>query len=371
MRHYVLQNYGDVCQIQNFPEPAPNTSVAVIDSVYNPVDGFADAYEIGYCCDLVDHPDENETTGHGGIISSILGSYADDIEYNFYRVVQPSGKILQRHLLKAMGKAHLEHDVDVMNLSLGYDHSHDGVKCDMPSEPCKVREAAERAIEDGITVVAASGNSNSEDEAKSDQSVCCPALLDEVISVGGMFVACTAQPQGATSTPPIQQPQPTPPPLACWVSKDGDVPGAYVCTGLGCSMSPDSGCEDHQVVVEWGGNVENKSGDIDILAPTEFPGESDTGEPRMSAGTSYAVPMVTAVVSEAIEMLRYDHREPDPSQIRSVIRESSKDVQECEIGYLNGKGTLDMVAERNDITQSTSSGPPISRNEFESEFQDE
>lgn len=367
MRHYVLQNYSDVCQIQSFPEPAPKTSVAVIDSVYQPVDDFADICEVGYCCDLVNHSDENETTGHGGVVSSILMSFSRDIEYNFYRVVQPSGEILQRHLLKAMGKAHLEHDVDVMNLSLGYDHSHDGVKCDMPSEPCKVREAAKRASEDGITVVAASGNANDDDETGSDQTVCCPALLDEVISVGGMFVACTAQPQGATATPPMQQPQPTPPPLACWVSEGGEVPGAYVCTGLGCSMSPDSGCEDHQVIVEWGGNVENKAGDVDVLAPTEFPGKGDSGEPRISAGTSYAVPMVTAVVSEAIEMLKYGHVKPDPDQIRSVIHESSKEVQECEVGYLNGKGTLDLIADRNDIKSSTPSDSPISRKEFQDE----
>lgn len=350
MRSQVFDSYRNICEIENVANYGENASVAIIDSEYKPRTAFAESRDIGYCSDIINHPDDEATTGHGPTVANILSVFSDNIEFNFYRVVQSSGEIHQRHLLKAMGKAHLNHQVDVINLSLGYDHSHGGIKCDMPNEPCKTREAAKRAIDDGITVVAAAGNDNESDQYKPDEDICCPALLDEVISVSGMFAACTAQPQESTASPTIQQPQPTPPPLSCWVSKDDEVPGAYICTGLGCSMSPGSGCEDHRVVVEWGGNVDCDPADIDVLAPAEFPTRSDSGDPTVAGGTSYAAPIVTAVVAEAVILLKYGGETPNPDQIRSAIRHANEPLEDGDLGYLNGRRTLDEIAERNEIT---------------------
>ena len=325
-----------------------SASVAILDSIYKPTKQFAANADIGFTRDFVNQRDTAETTGHGRTVVSFLAQAGKNIEYNFYRIVLDSGKIPQRSLLKAMGKAHLDHEVDVMNLSFGYDHSHNGISCDMPNEPCKVREAAKMAIEDGITIVAAAGNANDAEEGENDTAVCCPALLDEVITVGGMYVACTAVPKQGTAAPMPQTQRPLPP-LSCWITRDNESEGMPICTGLDCSSVPSDECEDNQMILEWSWNVRHEPSEIDILAPVEYPVIGTDGRPRFTSGTSFGSPIVTGAVAEMIACLKSADKEPVPSQIQAAIANTGKEVDEGDGRYLQAYSALQRIADRKGI----------------------
>ncbi|WP_175480254.1 S8 family serine peptidase [Natrinema salaciae] len=325
-----------------------NASVAIIDSVYNLPEEFEEHIDSDRTEDFVGRPGLDDTTGHGTTVSNILYAFSRNVEFNFYRAVRETGTVLQRDLLKAIGRAHQTHDTDIINLSLGYDHSHDGVSCDMPNEPCKVREAAKRAIDDGITVVAAAGNADESDEAENDEGVCCPALLNEVISVGGMFPVCTATAEEEHTSTTVGPNTRMLPPFAGWIhTGDPSEVISPLCTGLGCS--PTENCGGNLAITEWGGNVDHEPSEIDVLAPGTFPLRNLDGEPDITEGTSFAVPVVTAVVAEITAFLKAHDEAVLPTQIQAALANTAEEVQHGDGLYLQGASALKRISSRKDL----------------------
>lgn len=132
------------------------------------------------------HSGDPDTTGHGGDVLELLGYFAPRSEFNLYRVVTSAGTAKRGNVVDAIGDASA-HGIDVLNLSIGIfhgeeeDHDCGGM--------CRVADETRLAIEDGVTVIAATGNRQLDDPL----AVHCPALVDEVIGVGGFVSRCRTE----------------------------------------------------------------------------------------------------------------------------------------------------------------------------------
>lgn len=345
MRSAVLSAYGDDFGLVSIGELEPNTDIAILDSCFKPVQSFRDSYPVGHTEDFIGRPGIDDTTHHGQLVADILSAFTDNGRYNFYRIVQESGTIRQREVLKALGRAHLDHEVDVIHMSIGFDHSHDGVSCDMPSEPCKVRDAAVQATADGIVVVAAAGNSVS---PANDDSICCPALATDVISVGGVYPACGAAFSSMSKRPGMNPKKLSRPPLAAWVADgDGNLKGHPICTGLDCG--PGHSCKEDKIMKSWSGNVDSDSAMIDILAPVLFPLMKSKNEPGITSGTSFAAPCITAVVAEIITLMKSKGCDYSPSQIQNAIMNTSNSADIGDGSYVQGRDAINQISSRKNL----------------------
>jgi subtilisin family serine protease len=102
-----------------------------------------------------------------------------------------------------------DYGVDIINLSLGTDHfSNDEKGCDHTGSQCGISEAADYAVEQGVVLVTAAGNS------PGANAVCCPALSDAAICVGGCVAECTATPSNSNNRHSTQAFSSRPPPVA-------------------------------------------------------------------------------------------------------------------------------------------------------------
>ena len=308
-------------------------TVGVIDSVYQPPDGFAKNNNIGRRMDILPDCDSRDTTNHGGVVCRILSSCSERLEYNFYRVTQAvdGGKIWERHLINAIGYAHKRDNVDIINISAGNDHSEDGSEgCARHNQPCKVREAAEEAIYDGIAVVAAAGNDDQYD------SVCCPSLLDTAISVGGFVSKCTCNPRNEGS---IAIDNDLKPPLACWTNNDRV--SYQFCSGDGCIPLPEYSCDKYQSVENWSGNVDPVWNKPDVFGPAASIVYGD--EPEIIPATSWATPFVTAMAAEMVAAVRDRGKELPPYLIRQAINNTSEKMDSGEDMLFNAQSSLSYI----------------------------
>lgn len=115
-----------------------------------------------------------DINGHGTMMCSILSGYNNEIEgiapnakINSYKVVGKDGAIKGDNLANAIIEAHKD-NVDIINISLGSFHSNK-----------KVKKAIDDAINDGIIVIASSGDYEAKD-------MLFPANQENVISVGAI-----------------------------------------------------------------------------------------------------------------------------------------------------------------------------------------
>lgn len=319
----IASNQSDVSSLIDTAGFDGSITVGVVDSLYQPPSDSGLSSRVTRTREIFEHPDD-DTTNHGTSVLKSLANHSQNSEFSLYRVVQPGGHVRERHIINAIGWAHLHDGVDVINLSLGNDHSEDGnAGCARRQTPCKVRDAAEQAIDDGITVVAAAGNAQQYD------SVCCPSLLDRAISVGGFISECTCQPD----IPGQAQAQP---PKAAW-DFDGEDDTIY-CTGEGCSPHPDHSCEKYRKTRNWSGNVDPVWNKPDILAPAELViwKSSDHNSLRISPATSWATPRVTAVVAEIIALVRGEDQVVRPETLRKGLRDGADRLDSGEYMQFNG-----------------------------------
>lgn len=314
-----MSHYGDLCGIVSHAGTSESISVAVIDSLYGKDSSFSKSHQIGRTVDILPNEDSNDTTGHGNLVSHIIAVFADSIEFNFYRVTRSGGTVLQRDLMRAMGMAHND-EVDIMNISLGNDHSDDNCQlCDMPNEPCKIRDAAQQAINDGISIVAGAGNK------PRFNTICCPALLDDVICVAGAVSKCTAREESKTDVMSVDSIYP---PYSCWIKladSEKEMDDQPLCSGLNCSA--DMRCDEYQENTSWSGNVESIDGKPDVYAPAAFPVETKN-DPLITTGTSYATPIVTAAVAVLLTGLKNEDICVSPEEIRAAVSKTGLKLDE-------------------------------------------
>lgn len=342
LRRSVFDLYAnELVNASSFADVEETVHVGVIDSVYDPGDDFASRNAVARTVDLLPDEDRDDTTGHGRIVAEIIAAFCDKIEFSFYRVTQATdgGTIWGRHLIKGLGRAHLEDEVDVVNLSVGNDHSGDGNEaCARGPTPCKLREATQMAIDDGIVVVGAAGNESQ------FESVCCPALLDEAICVGGFVSKCDFRLED--DDPLSLAGRYSKPPKACWIDQSLDLGADDIfCSGLHCS--PGTSCEHNRRTVPWEGNVAPANGKPDVLAPAMLPVHWKV--PQLSVGTSWATAFVTSVVAETMAGIQNLDAESSPQLFRRGFLETADELDDESAQMLNAKRALIHVFEEQDL----------------------
>lgn len=145
-------------------------TIAIIDSGISEFQKSQVISNVNFTQDNTDF----DTNGHGTMMCSLLLGYKENItgiapeaNIRIYKVVSADGKIEAEILAKAINKA-IDDNVTIINISLGSYKLNDDV-----------REAINRAYQNEIIVVAASGDYNAND-------MLYPAKMEQVVSVGAI-----------------------------------------------------------------------------------------------------------------------------------------------------------------------------------------
>ena len=117
--------------------------------------------------------DVTDRNGHGTHVSGICKSVAPKVSLHIYKVLGDDGSGDTWHIVRAIEHA-IEQKVDVINMSLGGN----GV---MPV----MEKVIQKAVDNGISVVCASGNDARGDNGNKDE-INYPAYYRECISVGSV-----------------------------------------------------------------------------------------------------------------------------------------------------------------------------------------
>lgn len=213
-----------------------------------------------------------------------------------------------------------------MNLSVGSDHiSNDEKDCGAHGAQCAVDEAAEYAREKGVILVSAAGNAGEESDVG---NVCCPALSEHSIAVGGCVARCTAEEAH--------------PPGAIWVERtDGVNLSGTFCSMKGCDSSQD--CQNNRSVEEWKGNPQFLSRTPDTLAPVYYPRMLGNGEITLGYGSSFATPIVSATIINIIEGLKANDEKISPSRVRELIRVTGNSLESVPVGVFDGSALVNEI----------------------------
>jgi hypothetical protein len=317
-------------------------TVGILDSLYDPeaILENAEAFEWGTAEDYVDS-DSPDTAGHGLGVWLLAAAFASRASFNMYRAADSNGWLTTSNYLRALGQAHREDGVDVLNVSAGIPRS----DC-RPGDRCTVCRRTGEAVEDGMVVVAAVGN------RPDVQRVCCPGSAADVVTVGGMDCRCELHGADATVVG-VDGPLPDGPYCGpYWV--EGDLDDPRKATGIYCGQdgcNGDSECS-HRQDRPWDGNVPAADGKPDVLAPAQFPNVTSAGAINLIAGTSYATPIVTGFVASVLSAFRAAGSDPSPDDIQTALRESGRPVPDSSIPRLSGQAALEAVAEALDVRLS-------------------
>lgn len=229
----------------------------------------------------------------------------------------------------------IEDGVDILNISAG--HSWPG-----PLEKCPYTPDIKRAIDSGITIVAAAGNRKPADDF---EPVNCPAAIEDVIAVGGLVTRCPADIE-EDATANIDEESPKGPYFAkkqAGVEYPEMTPDGVYCGQRGCT---EGNCIIEQTETSWQYNPDRTDGKPDVLAPFHFPATTSTGEPYLRIGTSFAAPVVSGTLARMFSELKDSGKPvPRPQTTRKAVLEASVDVDEGEIPKLNMTRTLSVLNE--------------------------
>lgn len=244
--------------------------------------------------------EEKDTTGHGTSVMEYLGNCASEASFSFYRalVEDPESKkgVAKRgNIIKAIMRA-CEDGVDILNLSLGVCHSEEeGHDC---GGLCRIADEARLAVEeDDLIIVAAAGNSSNA------EAVTCPALVREVIGVGGYLSRCENEidKEGNSSQ--------------YWAEED-EVYGPF-CGYRGCIGAS---CQNYRCEQPWEGNASFHNAVPDILAPANRIGSTGDGI-IIEAGTSFATPIIAGRLAAVLsDLYRSQDTIPAAEEISRVLR---------------------------------------------------
>ncbi|PKR77746.1 peptidase S8 [Halalkalibacillus sediminis] len=167
----------------NVETTGEGVKIGVIDTgIDHTHPALSDNYKGGF--DLVDHdddpmettPEQGAPTMHGTHVAGIIAANDDDIqgvapgaEIYAYRALGPGGSGSSAQVMAAIERS-VKDGMDILNLSLG-------TSINSPDEPMTL--AVNKAVELGVTVVVANGNSGPD-----SWTVGSPATADRAISVG-------------------------------------------------------------------------------------------------------------------------------------------------------------------------------------------
>lgn len=318
-------------QTPRIPSSSELTTVGIIDSVQHlPAVTSGDA-NIVSSHSFIDS-DKKETTSHGSSIFNILSYFCPEADFHLYQAVKDNRKVPLVAYKEAIDTA-IENSVDILNISAG--RSWRG-----PINSCPYTPDVKRAIANGITVVAAAGNRKPGDDF---EPVNCPAAIEDVIAVGGLVTHCPAEVECGL-TEGIDEENPKGPYFARkqagvkYLEMTAD--GVY-CGQRGCT---EGNCIIEQTEKSWQYNPDPTNDKPDVLAPFHFPTTTNTGEPYLRVGTSFAAPVVSGTLAWMFSELRDSNKPlPQPQTAREAVLQAAVDVDEGETPKLNVTRTLDLL----------------------------
>lgn len=281
--------------------------------------------------------DQEEITWHGKLVTRILHNHTENIRFNFFRVLHPrqGHPAPQRAVQRGIHLADL-HDMDVLNLSLGNDHTDDGnIDCIRGNQNCKVRDMIENAISDDIFIISASGNKGD------DEHLVCPGRSEESITVGGFKSLCRAEVSEESIAPTDRMN--LRPPNACWVEDSDGERSEILCSGNRCS--PFHSCKNNRADLPADTNLPPVGNKPDVLAPSVLFNLNDGG-PKIFRGSSWAVPYVTACVAECLSSLDNIGESATRNQMKKALRTTARPLDDGSDRMLYGIGMFEHIARK-------------------------
>lgn len=262
----------------------------------------------------------------------ILSYFAAGSTYYLYQAVDEDGQLELTDFADAVKRA-VDDNIDVLNLSAGRERPN------CLGRSCGFCRTARRAIERGTTIVAAAGNS----QPSTTEVIHCPALAEPAIAVAGFVVECTYSEKTDSDT--IQNP--LNPPRAYWAKmlSGVDYPLHAVddafCSTQGCW--PEANCSDYQNITTWENNPLPSGQKPDILAPVHYSERINDQIPFLLGGTSYAAPIVSAVVAWVLGVLLDNQLSASPQELRNGLIQGGVNVEPGVTRRLDADSTLDEI----------------------------
>lgn len=236
-------------------------------------------------------------------------------------MIASDGRAKRGNLVAAIADAS-SGDQELMNLSVGVAHSeHEHGDC---GGQCRIADETRLAIESGTSVVAATGNRKREDPLAAH----CPALLDNVIGVGGFVSHCTTD---LVETEDSGQ---------YWIRSE-NLHGPF-CGQRGCNQS--ATCEANRYEQPWQGNVSFHNAVPDVLAPVHHPAGSKD-DPILQSGTSFGTGIVTGILASLLSDLSTIRNSPTPIELRRAVSNGSTSIDRGPLEKFDAAGTWDELVE--------------------------
>jgi len=308
---FIINANGRHLNIPQQSAAGAGVHIGIIDSAYRLPDDYTEGYrtrELQSNAFISEqYPD---TTGHCLKVFNQMKPYSPRATYTFYQAVRDDGHLCLEAFSDSITSA-IDDDVDILNISSG-----DPWRSSTQTNP--VVQETTRAIDEGISIVASAGQHDPENQ-DSKPPVFCPAAHSSVIAVGGLEVYCPAE---LNAEPDDCADDPIGP---YYILRDGDTHDnspynvAY-CGANGCLGN--ESCITNQEEKPWERNPLPTGGKPDVLAPMHsLLYTKENGNYRLTHGTSFAAPLVTASIANIFAELREENRSnPAPHEVRTAVR---------------------------------------------------
>lgn len=327
----VIRAQGQTTNIPRAGSAGDSVHIGIVDSAWKLSSTITDGY------DVIENDDNafvdssrKKTVTHAREVFHRISSYCPDATFSLYQAVDENGQVPLGAYSDAITAA-IEDGVDILNVSAG-----DPWPAEIRINP-NVRET-QRAIDEGICVVAAAGNDDT-DGSDGNRPVHCPAALGPVIAVGAMEVLCPAS-IGSEPSEEIAGP------YYCISEEPDDVLGdgsdeQTYCSQQGCTNG--DACLTKQREVEWSGNPLPTGNKPDVLAPMHAP-QTDGDDFFYRKGTSFAAPIVSGSLGCIFDEIKNENRSiPDPQSVREAVRSGSELIDSGDKSKYDAMGTREAL----------------------------
>lgn len=324
---YITNAHGLRANLPRAAGEGQGIHIGIIDSAYQlPDELTADIQVVQSESNSFIEATQPETGDHCQNVFKRIQCYAPAARYTLYQAVNTDGKLPLGAYSDAISQA-IADDVDIVNISAG-----DPWPGPVQANP-NVNET-KRLIDEGIPAVIAAGN-YLPDKQDERPPVHCPSALTEAISVGAMVTECPHD-----SDPECDSDTAGP---YYWVPDDPDVDseiavdeGAY-CGEAGCRDM--ESCITNQQETDWDYNPLPTGGKPDVLAPVHIIGRDQAGKHFLTAGTSFAAPLVTGSLARILSELQHDGDDlPQPHEIRDAVRAGCAEIPRVQTGKYDAMG---------------------------------
>lgn len=332
VRDQVVRSHGQTVNIPREGAAGKGIHVGVIDSAYKLPSELTEGYAIRQDPEnsFIDASDAM-TTRHCENVFDWVSTFCPEATFTLYQAVREDKSLPMSAFSDAISQA-IEDGVDILTISAG-----DPWPGPVGKNP-NVQQI-KRAIDEGITVVAAAGNFDPETQSERPP-VHCPAAHEPVIAVGGLEVRCPVDPGEEPAdgdagpyycTPDhLNDPSPPTPTDTAFCSQNGCV--------------DDESCFGSQTETEWDYNPLPTDAKPDVLAPMHRPIGRADGPHLLKVGTSFAAPIVAGslgcIFSESLEIR---DQLPYPHRIRDAVIEGSSPIVESDRMKYDAMGTRDAL----------------------------